>query len=222
MLLHSALMAPGQKLDVDVACVEAGRWRGREEPPRRRRRAPSAVRGATHGLRPENRWPERPAEHRKPTSPMWRRVRYYERTYGQSDTSSLVELGRTHGERGTRCPQGSLRRAIPELAGPTGASSLEWRASRLLELFDELRALADQWDSICRRPNSTPEPSGWRVPAWRARYLRRPHRGALPGLLFAQGIAEEVVAEDLSLFSARRQAHGEDLLHLSAVNADMS
>lgn len=221
VLLHSVLMAPGQKLDVDVACVEAGRWRGGKSHRVGRRRAPSAVRGAAYGLRPETAGRERPAEHRKTDqSDVWRRVRYYERTYGQSDTSSLVELGERMENAAHDVPRGAFAEPIPEpLPGQRGVIVGVAGHPLLLELFDDLRALADQWDSILQAAQfdaGTVKPA--RVPAWRARAFADRIAGAPTRPIARRGIAEEVVAEDLSLFSARGVRHGGDLLHLSAVN----
>lgn len=221
VLLHSVLMAPGQKLDVDVACVEAGRWRGGKGHRVGRRRAPSAVRGASYGLRPETAGRERPAEYRSSDqSDIWRRVRYYERTYGQSNTSSLVELGDRMEHSAHEVPTGAFSEPSPEpLPGQHGVIVGVAGHPLLLELFDSTRALAEQWESIIQAAKldaGTVQPA--RVPAWRARAFADRITGAPMREVARRGIADEVVAEDLSLFTARGIRYDGDLLHLTAVN----
>jgi hypothetical protein len=221
VLLHSVLLAPGESLEVEVACVEAGRWNGEGSHRDAQRRAPSAVRGAYYGLRPETAGRARAAEFRSSNqSDVWRRVRYYERAYGSSDTSSLVEIS----ARFERSAAQAQRERAPEstpvpLPGQRGVIVGVAGHPLLLEIFDDSRTLADQWESIllaARLDAGTVSPES--VPGWRARAFASRIAGAPLRHRARRGLANEVVAEDLSLFSARGVTHQGNLLHLSAIN----
>ena len=227
VLLHSVLMAPGEPLDVDVACVEAGRWHGGAGHRAGRRRAPTAVRGAAYGLRPEDAGRQRPAEARRSDqADVWRRVRYYERTYGPSATSSLVDLSE-RAEQATATVRRGRRRDVPEnpvapvvpLPGQRGVIVGVAGHPLLLELFDDTRSLAEQWEAIiaAARLDAGTVPAA-RVPNRRARAFIARITGAATRPVARQGLADEVIAEDLSLYSARGIAQGGHLLYLSAVN----
>ena len=233
VLLHSVLMAPGEPLDVDVACVEAGRWHGGAGHRSGRRRAPSAVRGAAYGLRPEDAGRQRPAEARRSDqADVWRRVRYYERTYGPSATSSLVDLseraeqatataqrgargGRQHGLEASNTPAPSPA----PLPGQRGVIVGVAGHPLLLELFDDTRSLIEQWEAIiaAARLDAGTVPAA-QVTNRRARAFAARITGADTRPVGRQGLADEVIAEDLSLYSARGIAQGGHLLYLSAVN----
>ncbi|MDQ1308428.1 MAG: hypothetical protein QG671_4262 [Actinomycetota bacterium] len=221
VVLHSVLLAPGQSVDVDVACVEAGRWDGDGSHSVGRWRAPSAVRGACYGLRPEAVGRERAAELRpSDQSDVWRRVHYYERAYGPSDTSSLVEVSKRFERSRSGAPQEPSPDTSPvPLPGQRGVIIGVAGHPLLLELFDDSRALADQWESIlqaARLDAGTVPPE--RVASWRARSFAARISGAPLRQMAIRGLAAEVVAEDLRLFSARGLSHCGDLLHLSVVN----
>ena len=227
VLLHSVLMAPGEPLDVDVACVEAGRWHGDAGHRSGRRRAPSAVRGAAYGLRPEEAGRQRPAEDRRSDqADVWRRVRYYERTYGPSATSSLVDLSEraeqapTQVRRGRRgdVPETPVAPVVP-LPGQRGVIVGIAGHPLLLELFDDTRSLVEQWEAIiaAARLDAGTVPAA-QVPNRRARAFAARIAGADTRPVGRQGLADEVIAEDLSLYSARGIARDGHLLYLSAVN----
>ena len=80
VLQHDLVLAPGCSLVAAVACVEAGRWKGRTGHRRAARRASPSVRGALNIT---------PVEDRQQA--VWARVAQYDGAFGPSATSSYLD-----------------------------------------------------------------------------------------------------------------------------------
>lgn len=139
VLVHSVLVAAGTTVQLPVRCVEQGRWHGDATQRVHTRRAPLGVRGAARGIRRD----ASPSLRRADQGDVWSRVAAYERTYGASDTSSLVEV----------LDQAEVadvvRAAIPApLLGQRGVLVGVAGHPAVLEIFEHPGSLAQQWDAL--------------------------------------------------------------------------
>lgn len=140
-LVHDVLVPAGVPLDVPVACVEQGRWHGSTTQRTSRRQVPLAVRGALRGIRREVAAGTRSTG--VDQGDVWRRVSRYERVYGGSATSSLVDVQ----DRAAR-EVDALVAGLRPLYGQRGVLVGVAGHPVLLEVFDHPRTLAEQWDAI--------------------------------------------------------------------------
>lgn len=131
MVARSTLLAPGDRIPLEVVCVEQGRWHGTGRHAAQARRASTRVRD---GLRSADRQGE-----------VWRRVAGYEHSFGSSRTSSFLEqLDRAQGRvrelvRGLRPFPGQVGILIGLAGQPLTA-----------EIFDSHHMLVRQFDEIVR------------------------------------------------------------------------
>jgi hypothetical protein len=130
MLARSVLVAGGGRLDVEVVCVEAGRWRGRRTQKSRSRRASTRVRAGLNSG--ESRQHE-----------VWQRVRQYEGRYGPSVTSSFVD----HAERAAG-EVAALIAGLRHRPGQVGVAIGIGGSPVSAEIFDSPQTLAEQFASI--------------------------------------------------------------------------
>ena len=141
-LLHSVVVGAETIVDVDVRCVEQGRWSGGRSQRLHRRRAPLAVRGALSGITgPRSRHDGSPQ--RGDQGRVWGQVSRYEEAVGRSSTSSLLDAtGRTSDEL--------LRElaGLRPLLGQRGVLIGIGGHPALLEVFDHPKLLADEWEPI--------------------------------------------------------------------------
>ncbi len=138
VLVHSVLVAERTDLDLDVRCVEQGRWDGTAEQRMHRRRAPLAVRGALRGLRVD-----RHANQRADQGDVWSRVQRYEQSHGSSASASLVEVT----DR-LDAVLGEVLSAVRVLPGQRGVLIGIGGHPVLLEVFDHPGTLESQWEAI--------------------------------------------------------------------------
>lgn len=129
MVARSVLLAPEATAEIDVVCVEAGRWNGLGRHSARGLRASARVR---NGLRT----PDRQAE-------VWRRVSDYDRRRGASPTSSYVD----HAERAATEVR-ELIRGLRPFPGQVGILIGIAGQPVFAEIFDSPRMLARQFESI--------------------------------------------------------------------------
>jgi hypothetical protein len=80
VLVNDVVLAAGQSMVADVACVEAGRWQGAGDHVRRSRRGSPSVRAVLNGNAARDREQE-----------VWNRVAAYGATLGHSPSSSYVD-----------------------------------------------------------------------------------------------------------------------------------
>ncbi|MEO6629359.1 MAG: DUF6569 family protein [Aquihabitans sp.] len=149
-LVHGVLVDGPVDLDLDVRCVEAGRWHGDVGAGQgvHQRRAPLAVRGALRGIsrdigrgRPDgNVFSER--QGRADQSDVWNRVGRYQ-SIGSSQSLSLVEMTAVLEPR-----VDDVLAAIPLLDGQRGILVGIGGHPALLEVFDHTRTLAGQIPAI--------------------------------------------------------------------------
>ena len=144
VLTHDVLIATNRSTPIDVRCVESGRWHGDTAQSAERQIAPLAVRGALRGIRPDGH-PTRDAGNpeRADQQDVWRRVWTYERRFGASATSSLVEVQRRQRES----LEGIVGQVRP-LVGQRGVLIGVAGHPVLLEVFDHPRTLAELLPSI--------------------------------------------------------------------------
>ena len=220
-LVHGVLVEGPVDLDLDVRCVEAGRWNGDVGAGQgvHQRRAPLAVRGALRGIsrdigrpRPDgNLYSER--RNRADQGDVWNRVGRYQ-SIGSSQSLSLVEM--------TSALEPRLDEVlvdIPVLDGQRGILVGVGGHPALLEVFDHTRTLAGQIrailggvmaDAMLVPPRPTP---GRRARTFARRVSRRPldlHGEAGAG--FVAEAFDDLAAVDAI---ATRDDH---LVHLSALN----
>lgn len=138
VLVHSILVPMQTDLDLDVRCVEQGRWDGNAKQRLHRRRAPLAVSGALRGLRTN-----RQADRRADQGDVWSRVQRYERSHGSSPSASLVEVT----DR-LDTLLGEVLAAVRVLPGQRGVLIGIGGHPVLLEVFDHPRTLESQWEAI--------------------------------------------------------------------------
>lgn len=139
VLVHSVLVAAGSTVQLPVRCIEQGRWHGDAGQHVHARRAPLGVRGAARGIRHD----ATPSHRRAEQGDVWSRVAAYERTYGASDTSSLVEV--------LDCVEVSdeVRGTVPApLLGQRGVLVGVGGHPAVLEVFEHPDSLAQQWDPL--------------------------------------------------------------------------
>jgi hypothetical protein len=116
-LQHDVILRPSGSMVAPVVCVEAGRWHGGGAHVRRARRASGNVRAAMNAADGSQRQRE-----------VWRQVSEYDRSMGQSATSSYIDhLDRTHPRVGVP--------AVPVLDGQRGVVIGLAGQPVLLELF---------------------------------------------------------------------------------------
>lgn len=216
VLLHDTAVAPSDVGVLDVACVEANRWGGSNRDHRTgNRRAPLTVRGAALGIRPEEAGHFAPAHARSSDQDdVWRRVSHYERRFGASPTSSLLDVAsQFDAEVATLTERLRLHPAQRGVLIGVGGHPA------LLEVFDHPRTLAEEWagilGSVWLDARGTP---AIRTPGYRARaFVRRVRRPRMQTLGDA-GVGREVAMEDLSLFTGRGLRIGPDLVHATVLN----
>ena len=213
VLAHSVLVGAHDDATVEVRCVEQRRWGGDRNQHLGSRTAPLAVRGALRGIRTGV---PRQAEHLHSADQgdVWDRVAHYERSYGRSDTSSLVEV-QTNVDNQV---QDVLRTARP-LPAQRGVLFGIAGHPVLLEVFDHPQTLIDQWDAILSSVTIdallTPaEPTtGRRARAFVARAMATSVAETGPA-----GAATAFAGTDGNLVSARGLTAAGRLLHASVVN----
>jgi hypothetical protein len=213
VLAHSVLIGAHDDATVEVRCVEQRRWGGDRTQHLGSRTAPLAVRGALRGIRTGV---PRQAEHLHSADQhdVWTRVAHYERSYGRSDTSSLVEV------------QTNLDNQVQEVLNaarplPAQRGVLIGIAGHpvLLEVFDHPQTLIDQWDailsSVAMDALLTPaEPTtGHRARTFLARAMATSVAEAGPA-----GAATAFAGTDGNLVSARGITVADRILHASVVN----
>lgn len=143
-LTRDVLVPAGATTDVEVACVEHGRWHGTTTQRASRRQVPLAVRGALRGIRTE-RHPSAKGPNVADQGDVWARVALYERLHGASATASLVDVqDRTAGR------VDALFAGLRPLYGQRGVLVGVAGHPVLLEVFDHPRTLAEQWEPILR------------------------------------------------------------------------
>ena len=132
VLARSVLVQPGTSLDLEVVCVEAGRWGGDKDHSWRDRRASLRVRsGLSAG---EDRQNE-----------VWRRIAEYDARYGSNDTSSFA----VHTDRAAH----QVRHLVNGLRPVTGQVGVVVGISgqpALAEVFDNPHTLSSQFRSIIK------------------------------------------------------------------------
>lgn len=131
MLARSVLVGSGADLDVEVICVEQGRWGGGRLHSGRNRRASNRVRS---GLRS----PDRQGE-------VWRRVQEYDARYGANETASFTEHADRAGQDVSRMVEG-----LRPLAGQVGVVIALAGQPVGAEVFDSHTTLRREFDSIIR------------------------------------------------------------------------
>lgn len=216
VLLGDIAVRPGQVAVLDVACVEANRWGSTNMDQRTgHRRAPLTVRGAAFGIRPEEAGRFAPTQERQSDQgDVWRRVSHYERRFGASPTSSLVDVaGQFDAE------VDALTARVRPLPAQRGVLIGVGGHPALLEVFDHPRTLAEEWTgilgSVWLDARSTPEIA---TPGYRARaFVRRVSSAPMQDLRDA-GVGREIALEDLSLFTGRGLVLGRDLVHATVLN----
>lgn len=132
MLARSVLVPPRASLDLEVACVEAGRWHGADRHRAGRRRASMRVRNVDHSAPGD-------AAQRE----VWRRIGEYDALFGDNHTSSLAE----HADRAAGAVD-ELVDTLRPLPGQVGVVVGIAGQPVMLEAFDSPRTLRDQFASI--------------------------------------------------------------------------
>lgn len=129
---RSVLVPARASADLDVLCVEQGRWSGGSGHHWGGRRASLRLRGASASE------PDRQGE-------VWRRVGEYDARYGSNDTASFVE----HTDRAVADVDALVREFRP-LAGQVGIMIGIAGQPVLAEVFDTPSTLGSQFDSLVR------------------------------------------------------------------------
>lgn len=132
LLGRSVLVPARSSVDLDVVCVEAGRWGGEDEHRSNGRRASLRVRGALRSGQ------DRQGE-------VWRRVAEYDERYGANDTASFVE----HSERAVMDVDRIVEGLRP-LPGQVGVVLGVAGQPVLAEVFDSPATLAGEFRSLLR------------------------------------------------------------------------
>jgi hypothetical protein len=143
VVLHSVVVGAESRLDLDVRCVEQGRWSGGQRQRLHRRRAPLAVRGALSGIvaRGDARRGHHPT--RGDQGRVWDQVSRYEERVGRSHTGSLLEATARAEEDLVRALDG-----LRPLLGQRGVLIGIGGHPALLEVFDHPKLLASEWAPI--------------------------------------------------------------------------
>lgn len=211
VLIRSVLVVGCTEVDLDVRCVEAGRWGGPGDQRLHRRRAPLAIRGALGGIvHDQAQTPEQSADQTE----VWNRVQRYEGTIGSSPSSSMLEIA----DHLDVAHPDVVQRLRP-LPGQRGVLIGIGGHPVLLEVFDHPRTLAEQWEPIitgvladARLATDQPTPSH------RARsFIRRISARALAPCGPA-GAAVAVHARDELVAAEGAAVEHDRLIHLSALN----
>jgi hypothetical protein len=220
VLTRTVLVDAHSREDVEVACVEHGRWAGGRGQRLARYRAPLAVRGALRGLRADAP-AARPSDGGADQGDVWQRVGRYERELGGSATSSLVEL-----QERLNAELAALLTEVRPLFGQRGVLIGAAGHPVLLEVYDDPQTLAEQWDALlsavaldARLAPAKP------TPGYRARVFVQRLAAVPPSRTIALRKAFTVgtdtaftVGADDDLVSARGIATSARLLHLAVLN----
>jgi len=132
---RSVLVPARGSMDVDVFCVEAGRWSGADGHRWNGQRASLRVRGASRTEQAE----------RDQQGEVWHRVGEYEGRYGANATASFTEHASRAVDDVDRLVDG-----FSPLAGQVGVVIGIAGQPVLAEVFDDPATLASQFDSIIR------------------------------------------------------------------------
>ena len=195
VLTRSVLIPARAALDVDVLCVEAGRWAGEAEHRWNDRRASLRVRGA---LSPDG----------DPQSKVWSRVTEYQARYGANETQSFVG----HADR-AEAEIDDLIKGFGPLLGQVGVVFGIAGQPVVAEVFDSATTLARQFRSLVRaaaldalgQPEvATPSRRARRFLDRASRVPRTPVAAAGLGTTLAGGDAYATVA---ALAWRRRDVH---------------
>ena len=155
MAVASSMLEPARRTQLEVACVEHGRWGGGSRQEGRGRRATPFVRAGSHAT---------PADTDR-QSEVWRRVGTY--VGAHDDTGSLVtrlDLAEAEVDR--------LVEDLRPLAGQVGVVVAIGGQPLMAEIFDDPRTLAEQFASIVRAAGldalgqpelRTPSRRAWRM-----------------------------------------------------------
>jgi ARG and Rhodanese-Phosphatase-superfamily-associated Protein domain len=213
VLAHSVLVGAHDDVTVEVRCVEQRRWGGDRDQRLGSRSAPLAVRGALRGIRTGV---PRQAEHAHfaDQSDVWERVTHYERSYGRSDTSSLVEVQTNLDNQ----VQGVVK-AVRPLPAQRGVLIGIGGHPVLLEMFDHPQTLIDEWDAIL----SSVAVDGLLTPAeatpgHRARAFVRGVMATDVVETGPAGTATAFAGSDGNLVSARGIATADRIIHAAVIN----
>lgn len=224
VLVNGALVGGRMDLDLDVRCVEHGRWSGAEQHRVHHRRAPLAVRGALRGVggprvRPGGaRDGLAASDDLADQGDVWRRVRRYEAATGPSTSQSLVEMtDRLHSAEGGNV--GSLVGDVRPLPGQRGVIIGIAGHPVLAEVFDHPATLARQWDAIVLGVLADALLAPDRpTPAHRARtFARRLSGRRLDPWLDGPDAGTYAAADNLALVEAL-VTRADRTVHLSALN----
>lgn len=224
VLVNGTLVGEQMDLDLDVRCIEHGRWNGARQHRVHHRRAPLAVRGALRGIRSAERRPGdastgRGAGHAlAEQGDVWQRVRRYEAATGPSTSESLVEMtDRLHGDGGGDV--GPLVDAVRPLPGQRGVIIGIAGHPVLAEVFDHPATLARQCDAIVHGVLADALLAPHRpTPAHRARaFVRRVAGRRLDAWRDGPAAATYAAADDLALVESLVTGAGR-VVHLSALN----
>ena len=213
VLVHSVLADARTDVDLDVRCVEQGRWDGTGQQRLHGRRAPLAVRGALRGIRTDRQPLGRAG--RADQGDVWNRVHRYERTMGSSASSSLVEVTDRLEDQA-----GDVLARLQPLPGQRGVLIGIGGHPVVLEVFDHPRTLTRQWGAIITSVLA----DAHLVPA-------RPTTGRR-ARIFAQRVSERTLQpwadagaatavearDDLAVIDAIATRQN-NVIHLSALNA---
>lgn len=207
-LLRSVLVPAGGTMDLEVACVEAGRWHGAGAHASRGRMTSPRVRSALRGERGR---PDRTRGDRQ--GEVWRRVSEYDALLGANDTASFA----THAERAAA----EVRRLVGELRPLPGQVGIVVGIEGqpvMLEVFDSPTTLRRRFadlvtaaglDALGRAPVETPSRRARRLADHVARVRLVPSAPA--------GVGTTVLGSDeyagVAALAWRRR-----LVHLSATN----
>jgi hypothetical protein len=131
MVARSMLIAPKSWQDVDVVCVEQGRWHGSRAHDRRALRASNRVRSGLNvpGAQGE----------------VWRRVSEYDAVYGANGTSSFTDHFDRAADRAERLIEG-----LHPFPGQTGVLIGIAGQPVVAEIFDNPDTLRREFDAIIR------------------------------------------------------------------------
>jgi hypothetical protein len=212
-LVHSVVVAPDTDLEIDVRCIEQGRWGGTAGHGAQARRVPLAVRGALRGISAARRGVDRP-DRRADQGDVWARVPRYEQALGASPTSSLLEVARR-----IDVDAADVVAAVRPLAGQRGVLIGIGGHPVLLEVFDHPATLEEQWDAIiagvladARLVPSRPTP-GRRARVFAQHVSARPIEPWAPaGAAIAMETRDDLAAVDGTTLD------GETFVHLTALN----
>jgi len=148
VLVHGVLVDAFTDLELDVRCVEAGRWRGEGRQRLHQRRAPLAVRGALHGIRHDRPAPRSPGYSPRHTEHLDPRTGY---THPRSDDDFRISTAHSDDQFGYGdvafadvANQADVWSRVTRYERTMGASP----SSSLVEVADKLD---DQADGILER-----------------------------------------------------------------------